>query len=77
MGDMGDMGDMGEGEGERMDDMLLGATVGGNATNSATASYGDPGADDDDDGAGAGAGGGGGAGGGVQVVAAAADDSLP
>ena len=76
MGDMGDMGDMGEGE--RMDDMLLGATVGGNATNSATASYGDPGADDDDDdGAGAGAGGGGGAGGGVQVVAAAADDSLP
>jgi hypothetical protein len=76
MGDMDDMGDMGEGE--RMDDMLLGATVGGNATNSATASYGDPGADDDDDdGAGAGAGGGGGAGGGVQVVAAAADDSLP
>ena len=75
---MRDEGDMGEGEGERMDDMLLGATVGGNATNSATASYGDPGADDDDDdGAGAGAGGGGGAGGGVQVVAAAADDSLP
>ena len=75
------MGDEDEGERERMDDMLLGATVGGNATNSATASYGDPsdpGADDDDDdGAGAGAGGGGGAGGGVQVVAAAADDSLP
>ena len=74
---MRDEGDKGEGEGERMDDMLLGATVGGNATNSATASYGDPGADDDDDDAGAGAGGGGGAGGGVQVVAAAADDSLP